>query len=112
MDKQTAMRWEDLYIYGYKKEGLWGMGKPPASQTPIEHYRAGQSQMERKAKFLRTQKIMIGYIEDGYTSAGAISRVSGMTDGYIRKHLAELQRTKVIELKETTPWGAKIWKMK
>ena len=112
MDKQTAMKWEDVYIHGYKKEGLWGMGKPPLSQKPIEHYRAIQSPLERKAKFLRTQKIMRGYIEDGYTSAGAISRVSGMTDGYVRKHLAELERIGVIELDSVTPWGAKIWKMK
>jgi len=102
---------EDHYIACAKREGIWGMGRPPASPIDKRLSRvAGTVQglarqrraKERKAKVLKA-------VRSGMTSASAVGRHLQLSDTCIRRYLRELSEMGFIKVDGTCSLGTKRW---
>ena len=109
--RAEALRLEDIYIDGYKREGLWGRGKTPANDkrptfclTPAGEKR----QRERDERRAQTFKLL----KDGYTTARAVCDVTGWSDTSARLYFRHLEKIGLAEIDYIDVNGKVTWKLK
>lgn len=95
--RQEARLLEDLYIQGYKKEGLWGKGRPPESGPRPDHALT-PSQMLTRVRYKAAKEEAYRLLCEGHDTAGKISKVMGITTSSVRRYLRDLQDDGLAEM--------------
>jgi hypothetical protein len=109
--KQEARLLEDLYIKGYKKEGIWGKGRTPANETinrpDFATTPAGVAR--QKAAEQNKQKILF-LVQNNCNNVAKICRHANLSETVVRRYLRALHAEGKILLEDTNKYGGTFWR--
>jgi hypothetical protein len=110
--KAQAWRLEDLYIYGYKREGIWGRGtgKVPANDNvnrgSFNVTPAGRARQAR-AKAAKEQAYRL--IVAGHQTVKEVRIIMNRTDTPVRRYFRQLEAEGRIKPVEEKPGTVHKW---
>lgn len=111
--KQEAWHLEDIYLRGYKAEGLIGKGRVPANdnvnRAPFCITPAGKARQEKSnAAKERAYELVV----QGHDTANAIMAIMNCTASPVRRYLRMLEKEGRIEVKQRKTGGLIKWQVK
>ena len=105
---------EDHYIACAKREGIWGMGKPPGpmhdkTRAAEAGTAAGIARQQRKE---RSKQSVLQALRDGCKTTTELSVKLGLSDTCVRRYLRELGDDGFVRVSGTCQrTGAKRWQV-
>lgn len=106
--KEQAHRLEDLYIYGYKREGIWGRGtgKVPANDNVNRgSFNVTPAGKARQMRAIAAKERAYNLIVEGCQTVKEVRTIMKRTDTPVRRYFRQLEaegRIKPIEDKPGT----------
>lgn len=109
--KQEARLLEDLYVQGYKKEGIWGKGRTPANETINRpDFATTPAGIARQKAAEQNKQRVLFLAQNGCGSVAKICKHTNLSETVVRRYLRVLEAEGYLEMVETTKFGAKLWR--
>lgn len=111
--KQQANRLEDIYLHGYKAEGLIGKGKVPANDNAKRGaFSLTPAGRARQMRTIAAKERTYNLIKDGHKTVKAVRETLKCTDTPVRRYVRQLEAEGRIEIEEISPIGEILWRVK
>ena len=111
--KQEAHRLEDIYLLGYKAEGLIGKGKVPANDNAKRgSFNLTPAGVARQMRAIEAKERAYNLISEGYGTVTEVKKIMRCTDTPVRRYFRELAKEGRIEVMEDRPGVSLKWRAK
>lgn len=111
--KAEAWRLEDIYLNGYKAEGLIGKGKVPANDNERrQQFNLTPAGRARQLRAEARKEQAYNLIAQGHSTVREVKEIMGCTDTPVRRYFRILAAEGRIELVEHIPGVLAKWRAK
>ena len=111
--KAEAHRLEDIYLNGYKAEGLIGSGKVPANDNIKRGaFNVTPAGKARQAKATADKERAYQLLAQGHDTVKAVRLIMKRTDTPVRRYFRQLEKEGRIEAIEKKEGGVFRWQVK
>jgi hypothetical protein len=107
--QQEANALEEYYIRGYKAEGLWGKGRPPANENRPA-FNLTPAGIARQRKRESRKQSTYDMLKEGRTTVRAVCTLTGWSDTAVRLYFRQLESEGKAAMQSVNEVGQVTWR--